>query len=368
MMFEQKKPRILVVDDEANNLSLFKRIFQEQFSVHCVPNAQTALDFLAQAPFDVVLLDIMMPGMTGLDLLKILRSKPEFVDLPVILVSALSETEDVVRGLKLGANDYVSKPFDIDIIIARVKTQLMLKQLQDERKQTIAELQAAHEMRDAFFKIASHDLKGPLGNIGMAEYILRGMFPDRADVNEILDMVDLTVNNMQGVIEDFLDMAAMQNGALELKLDTVSVEKVVTDLVLQYKLNAEKKDIALYIDQLQGSIQADVDRFKQAFGNFISNAIKYSPCGATITVWSEVNNGKVRLCVADQGPGIPEKERHRLFTQFGKLTTRPTAGEGSTGLGLWGAKQLITMQQGQVGVECPADGGSVFWAEMPAAV
>jgi signal transduction histidine kinase len=136
--------------------------------------------------------------------------------------------------------------------------------------------------------------------------------------------------------------------------------------VSQYALTASEKGIALDSLPTDARVCADIERLSQALANLVSNALKYSPPGATVTLWAENVYDRVRVCVADQGPGIPAGERNRLFTQFGKLSTRPTKGESSTGLGLWIVKHLIQLQNGTVGVECPAEGGSIFWVELPA--
>jgi len=365
-MSEQKlSDLLLIVDDEPANLSLLKRLFEPRYRVMCVSSGQDALDLLAQAPFDLVLLDIMMPGMDGLETLRQIRSKPTIADLPVILVSAMSEVQDVVRGLQMGANDYVTKPVEVDLMTARVQTQLALKRLQDERKQHIAELQAAHDMKDRFLQMASHDLKGPLGNIGMAQFLLRRMLEENTEGLQLLDMIEDVVENMEHVIKDFLDSAALQSGKMDLHLANVSVEEIVYDIAGQYKLVSQKKEIELHVPVVPGVISVDRQRVVQVLNNLISNAIKYSPRGSTITVWAEEYPQCVRIFVADQGPGIPAEERNRLFTQFGKLSTRPTEGENSTGLGLWIVKHLVTLQNGQVGFECPPEGGTVFWIELP---
>jgi signal transduction histidine kinase len=359
-------PLLLVVDDEPANLALMKRVFQSPYRVMCVSSGQEALDLLAQAPFDLVLLDIMMPSMDGLETLSHIRSKASTADLPVILISALSEVEDIVQGLKLGANDYITKPVEIDLMLARVETQLALKRLQDERKQHIVELQAAHEMKDRFLQMASHDLKGPLGNIAMAQFLLRKLLQDNADGLQLLDLVADVVENMEHVIKDFLDTAALQSGRMDLHVENVPVDELIFSILGQYQFIAQKKEIELHVLAAHGMISADRERVTQVLNNLISNAIKYSPRGSTVTLWTELQAHSVRICVSDQGPGIPAEERGRLFTQFGKLSTRPTEGENSTGLGLWIVKHLVTLLNGQVGVECPPEGGSIFWIELPA--
>lgn len=365
-VIEESIPLILAVDDEPANLTLIERLLGPGYHVVSVTNGHDALDMLAQAPFDVVLLDIMMPGMSGLETLQRIRENPSTAYLPVILVSALMEARDISRGLELGANDYITKPIDIRVTRARIQTQLRLKRLEDERMQTINELLAAQEMKDRLLRIASHDLKGPITNVRMVVSLLRAsesLIPSGA---VLLEALDASANTMQTVIEDFLDTAMLQSGGLKLVFDHVNVDHVVKNLVGQYAAHASRKHIALEIDEVGGLICADPSRFEQALGNLISNAIKYSPEHTTVRIWSERYDGKIRVCVADQGPGIPADERDRLFTQFGKLSNRPTGGENSTGLGLWIVKHLITLQQGQVGLHSPPDGGSIFWIEMPA--
>jgi signal transduction histidine kinase len=357
--------RILIVDDEEFNCLLLERVLKSSHQVTTVFDGKAALEILHQETFDVVLLDIMMPVISGLDVLDTIRNTPEMSDLPVILVSALSDIEDVVRGLQMGANDYLAKPVDIDILSARVNTQIMLKRLLDERKHTIAELQATQEMKDRLLRMASHDLKAPLANIRMAEFLLRDVIGDDTEGNDILDMVMTTVSSMQDVIEDFLDTAPLRNGQIELRLEDTAVEPAVMNVKQQFNLAANNKNIHIEVGNLPGRVLADPTRLNQVITNLVSNAIKYSPSDTVVSLWSEHLGDQVRINVADQGPGIPANERHKLFTEFGKLTPRPTANESSTGLGLWNVKQLILLHNGQVGVDCPPDGGSVFWVNLP---
>ncbi len=362
---QDNTPLVLVVDDEPANYMLLARLLGQHFLVHTAADGRRALDLIAQHSFDLVLLDIMMPDMNGLAVLQHIRQNKVTADLPVVLVSALSESGDIARGLDMGANDYIPKPIDLDVTLARCRTQVALKQLQDERKHTIAALTAAQEMKDRFLGIASHDLKGPLMNITMAARLLERNSGDENSV--IFESLYNSVDTMQNVIEDFLDTAALQVGALHLNLDAVPLNQLVPKLAAEHHHHATKKGICVEIGSLDGVIVADTARFQQAFSNLLSNAIKYSPLHSTVRVWSQMTSGGVCICVADEGPGIPPEEQNLLFTQFAKLTPRPTDGESSTGLGLWIVRHLVTLQNGNVGVECPPEGGSIFWIEMPAA-
>lgn len=358
-------PTILVVDDEPANCMLLERILRPAYQVIAVGNGAEALERLAAQAFDLVLLDISLPIMNGLMVLQRIRSNPATSQLPVMMVSALSENEDIVRSLELGANDYIVKPVNVEVTRARVKTQITLKRLLDEKQRTIDELHAAQEIRRRLFRVASHDLKAPLANIRMAEYILRESVGDDKMGQQILDTMVLTIENMQEVINEFLDAAAFENGKLAITLQETSVQDRVMDVLIQYQVAADKKNIQFDLGALEGKIWADSVRFKQVMSNLISNAIKYSPFHSVVSIWAEHTGSRIRINVADQGKGIPVEERHLLFQEYGKLSTRPTGDESSTGLGLWIVRQLVTLQNGQVGVECPADGGSIFWVEFP---
>ena len=355
----------MLIVDEVTNRTLLERLFKRQFLITSAEDGWQALHHLSQQPFDVVLLDIMMPGMSGLKVLRHIRETPQLADLPVILVSALSDNNAIIEGLQLGANDYVTKPIEVSILIARVQTQATLKRLSDERKQYIRELQEAHAFKDRCFQMASHDLKGPLGNLRMAHTLVRDDLKTGTKGHTFLDLAEGTVDAMQQVVEEFLDLAAIQSGQLELNVKEIPLDKVMGLLTEQYRLSAAKKEIEIDVIMSGLTLCADEMLFTQALSNLISNAIKYSHFQTKVRIWAEQRGAVMRVNVTDQGPGIPEIERDRLFTQFGKLKARPTNGESSTGLGLWIVKRHIEAQQGHVGVECPSDGGSIFWIEMP---
>jgi signal transduction histidine kinase len=251
------------------------------------------------------------------------------------------------------------------VALARVRTQIVLKKLQDERKQTILELKAVQEMKDRLLRMASHDLKGPLMNVRMASALMEDAVACIPDGESLLGSIDQSVDAMQNVIKDFLDTAALQTGVLDLHCSTIALDKMIGEIVGENRVNAMRKNIAVDVRNTDTTIYGDAARFRQSLGNLVSNAIKYSPSDTTVTIWTENHDDNVLIFVADQGPGIPANEQDKLFTQFGKLSPRPTGGESSTGLGLWIVKHLITLQNGSVGYERPAEGGSVFWIQMP---
>lgn len=358
---------LLIVDDDEALTVLLRGILEPHYHVTVNSNGQEALHLLPQHKYDLILCDIHMPDFDGFQVLAGVRNMPDYADTPVILISGVSDSSDIVRGLEKGANDYLSKPVDKQVALARIRTQLALKQSLDAQKQMIHELKNVQVMRDRFFHIASHDLKNPMNNIRMAHFLLRGMLEDDPSADVLLENIEIALDSMQSIVGDFLDLAAIQSQALDLKLDDVLVEDALWDVIIQFNISAQKKNIVLKLDEVAGHVRADSRRLVQALGNLVSNAIKYSPRDTVVTLSTERKDETIRILIQDQGPGIPTEERGLLFSEFSKLSTTPTEGEGRTGLGLWIVKQLVTLQNGLVGAEFPECGGSVFWVELPVA-
>lgn len=361
-----RRPHILIVDDDADVLGLLKLMVQTQYDVTCVRGGAEALEQLASRSFDLVLLDIMMPEISGMDVLRSIRANKQTADLPVILVTALAKNDDIVAGLQAGANDYITKPFDLDVARARIASQIALKRRLDERQQAISRLARSYEMQDRFLKIASHDLKNPLNSIRLAVFYLRSILDNHPDVNAALDSIENTLNNMDELVAEYLESSALQSGQEELRLEAIVAEDAIWEVISQYSAAAARKNVTLLIGATEGIVLADSRRLRQILSNLVSNAIKYSPHGKCVTVSAKISSGQVQISVADEGPGIPEAERSALFLPFSKLSNRPTGGESSSGLGLWIARELARIQNGSVGFECPEAGGSLFWVRLPA--
>jgi signal transduction histidine kinase len=359
-------PHILIADDDVNNLLLLGDILKIDYSVTYARNGRDTLNLLKQRVFDLVILDVVMQDMSGLDVLRSIRVTAETAELPVILISGIAQNEVMVKGLQSGANDYITKPYDNEVVKARIKNQLDMKRLLDEREQTIAYLKNTHEIKDRFLRIATHDLKSPLNSIHLAQYFLRDVVGNDPQAIDALDVIADTVNTMNELVEDFLDSSALETGKAELRLEAVEVEIALWDVIARYSATANRKNITLLMGKSQGFVLADSARLAQMLSNLVSNAIKYSPPDHIVTISSQTVDDRVRISVADEGAGVPLAERPRLFEAFSKLSNRPTNGENSTGLGLWIVKELAQMHGGTVGADFPDEGGSVFWIEIPA--
>lgn len=358
--------RILVVDDQRDNLEMLQRVLR-QYEVHTASNGRAALAKIEREPYDLVMLDIMMHELGGIETLQLIRKQYSEIELPVMLVSALSERQTVANGRQMGANDYIVKPFNVEDVLARVNTQIRLKRFADERQQMVVGFQQMVEWQERIMQVASHDLRNPLNNLKMLVNLMKKSFDqDQAALN-MLQMMESSIQSMNNIIDEFLDVRiADAVGSVRVDLCETNTFNLITQIVNQYAVAAFNKDIRLHASDIGGIVIADPNRLSQVISNLISNAIKYSPRHSDVWVETLVQDGIWQLTVTDSGPGIPESERHLLFQPFSKISNKPTAGEASTGLGLWIVRELVHAQNGEIGVHFPPEGGSQFWVQLPA--
>ncbi len=355
------KPTLLVfVRDPALRLQV-KTLLERFYTL--IPAADvTALGrALKTTPVAAVLMDF------NAAVVRALRSRYSRADLPILVLSPGANSAAVVEALNTGANDCLTDILEPDVFQARIAAQVAIQRRQAAQRQVIQRLRKAYDTKDRCLRIAIHDLKNPLNNLRLASYFLRTTVPDDPATAEALRAIDESIVGMSDLITAYLETASLEQGKTELNLETVDLDTTFWAVMAQHQSAADRKQVTLRLGATDGVVQADRGRLMQIIGNLVSNAVKYSDPGGTVTLSSRVNGGYARIQVSDEGPGIPEDEREALFEPFSKLSPRPTAGESSTGLGLWIVSELAKLHQGRAGVDCPPSGGSIFWVDLPAA-
>ncbi len=348
---------ILIVDDTPANLGvLVDTLGAAGYRLSVAEDGEEALALTARTQPDLVLLDVMMPGIDGFETCRRMRAQPATADVPVLFMTALHETADKVRAFGAGGVDYITKPIEHEEALARIRTHLALRSLRRE-------LQAQLALAENFMRIASHDLRNPLYLMMLAGELARRTpgLPEPA-ARHVAGMIE-SAAQMRRIIDTFLKIRSATGGVAQ--ADLTPLARAALD---QQAPSAERKAITLRSELAPDLPLAAVDstHVYQAITNLLSNALKFTPPGGTVTLRSLAAGSRVRLEVADSGPGVPVAERAQLFTEGARLSPRPTGGEDSHGLGLAIVKQLLTTQGGAVGAEFPAEGGSVFWFELPA--
>ncbi len=353
---------ILIVDDTPANLGvLVETLGTAGYQLMVAEDGEEALAQTAQTQPDLILLDVMMPGLDGFETCRRLKARAETRDVPVLFMTALSETADKVKAFAAGGVDYITKPIEHEEALARVRTHLTLRRLQRE-------LQSQLELKERFMRIAGHDLRNPLCLILMSGELARRQPAITPGVAKFLANIDEGAAQMRRIIDTFLNLRAPQpagpaSGRVDLGLLAAAV-------VRQHEHAAERKNITVetaFTENLPLA-RCDAAHGYQAFTNFISNALKFTPPGGTVTVRTLLNGTKIRAEIQDTGPGIPVAERPQLFREHARLSPRPTGGEESNGLGLAIVKHLVESQGGTTGADFPEKtGGSLFWFELPVA-
>lgn len=382
--------RILVVDDADFNRQVMTRILEKEgYSVDTAVDGADALEKLRVAPYDIVLLDVMMPVVDGLQVIETMHHDEHLRHTPVIMLSALNEQETVLRCIHLGAQDYLPKPINQQILKARISACLEKKRSHDlEREYTKRvesmsgqlqlvneRLRQANQFKTRFLATAAHDLKNPLGGILLMADRIRMDVESGGDGSTALlqaDRIHDMVQKMIQIINSVLDAAVQEMGEVSLTLEMTNLGDLVHRIVRENTTYADSKNIRLtYLETFAAECWGMVDqlRISQAMDNLVNNAIKYSPFGTDVRVELGLRivegEDRVRIEVRDEGPGLTEDDMAQAFGPFQRLSAQPTGGEYSTGLGLSIVKQMVELHGGWIWVESTAGQGAAFIVELP---
>ena len=351
--------RILIVDDHpASRESLAALLSESGFEGVPVASGAEALARVQAESFDLVLLDVSMPGRSGLEALRQMRVNAPLTELPVILVTGRTQSEEMVAGLDAGANDYVTKPIDLPVLLARLRTQLALLELA--------------RLKDEFLRMASHDLKNPLTTVLGGTETLIDLFPVgtvmTAEGVRMAHSIHRRAEDMLRIVKDFLDLQALDDGALAIRRDPIDLAAIAARVVDDQRAYAERKHITLALEaSAPVPLTGDAERIDQIAQNLVGNAIKFSSAGTRVTVRANAVPGAARLEVIDEGPGIAPEDQAKLFVKRARLANRPTGGEHSSGLGLAICKRMMDLLGGRIGASNNVGRGATFWLELPRA-
>jgi signal transduction histidine kinase len=356
---------ILVVDDTPDNLRLLAGMLTDRhYRVRLAPNGSRALATVEKELPDLILLDIMMPGLDGYDVCRHLKADDRTKHIPIIFISALDEILDKITAFSVGGVDYITKPFQTEEVLARVYTHLSLQDMRQQLQTQNQELQQQNNELDAFSRIVAHDLKNPLSKIIGSLGILKeygGLDLDE-DLEEVMDICMDSAKDMNNIINELLLLATVRKG--EIALGPVDMAEVV---------GQSQKRLSHRIGQYQANIVEPrawpvavgyAPWLEEVWTNYISNALKYGGQPPEVILGATPQgNSVIRFWVKDNGPGLSPEEQQLLFTEFTRLDTVRAQGHG---LGLSIVQRIVHKLHGQVGVESVPGEGSQFYFDLPA--
>ncbi|MCU0424340.1 MAG: hybrid sensor histidine kinase/response regulator [Candidatus Kapabacteria bacterium] len=378
-LVDPKDTWILIADDLQDNLNIVKAVLgYKGYNVETAKNGKQVLEQAAKRVPHLILLDIQMPEMNGFDACRQLKANPQFRDVPIIFLTAKVESYDVVDGFKLGAVDYITKPFNTLELLARVHTHLELKHARDllTAKNKYLEvitngLTKLNNEKNTFIEIAAHDLKSPLSTIkGLAEFLRRDSELPVESMKVMLWNIVRSSERMFSIIRNLLDVSVIEEGNFRFDTTPVDVEAMLLDLIdIHSHYSADIKNIRFALnvqENFSAKMKGNSDSLLQVFDNLISNALKYSPPGTTVTLTLSKQNNRLRCEIHNEGEGLTDEDIQTMFTKFAKLSVKPTGDEASTGLGLYIAQKFTQAMNGVISCQSAPGEGSTFILEFPA--
>ncbi|MEA5565861.1 hybrid sensor histidine kinase/response regulator [Anabaena sp. UHCC 0399] len=354
------QPFILVVDDEPDNFDVIETLlFREGYDLNYASNGHRAIARLKTIQPDVILLDVMMPDLDGIEVCKRIKANSQWQHIPIIMVTALTAKEDLVRCMAAGADDFISKPVNGSELRARVNSMLRIKHQHDK-------LQTLLQLREDMVKMVLHDMRNPLTSILLAtEILLLPDFPIHKQPNKINQIIS-SVQHLQSLIDDLLLMAKLESGKMMLNFLEIDLNQLCLSALTNFEAIADQKNLRILSELTQSHLIVNLDAliFRRVIDNLLSNAIKFSPKNSQVILRTDdLDRGGVIVEIADSGSGVTENLKQVIFEKYEVGTLMPEVTQ--LGLGLAFCKMAVEAHGGKITVKNNQPKGAVFTVFLP---
>jgi two-component system, sensor histidine kinase and response regulator len=366
---------VLVVDDTETNIDILVGILEDDYKVAVAMDGESVLECVGSDWPDLILLDVMMPGIDGYEVCRRLKKEPATQDVPIIMVTAMGEMQDETKGLELGAVDYITKPISAPILKARVRNHLELALSRESLREQNRELQESYEklrelerLRDSLVHMVIHDMRSPLmGVCGTLQMVL----PDIQEQIDEEDHEDLQVAlaaamSLSEMVSSLLDVSRMEAGEMPVNKENTDLAPVAGAALASLGGLVGQRCVVFEppVEPVLG--WCDAELIRRVITNLVGNAIKFTPSNGVVTVEVASEGGAATVRVIDTGPGIPPEYRTKIFEKFGQVGEKGESKKFSTGLGLAFCSMAVEAHGGEIGVGSVVGEGSTFWFTLPA--
>ncbi|PIQ26248.1 hypothetical protein COW36_15350 [bacterium (Candidatus Blackallbacteria) CG17_big_fil_post_rev_8_21_14_2_50_48_46] len=355
---------ILLIDDNKDSLQVLADILQRQgYLVTAANHPYKALKLIERVKPDLILCDILMPDMSGIELSKKIHEQSDFQDVPLIFLTGKSETDDVLAGFEAGGVDYICKPFNQAELLARVSTHLELKHARDQLALYTQHLRVLNQEKYDLLHIAAHELRNPLNAISLIAQAMKNAkntFP-LEKIHNIGSAILRDIQLMATITSNLLELDQLESQRLKPRFEKVNLCDFVVSCGEDFKSLAQEYKIGLNIQtDPDCSTMTDPLLLKQIVHNLLGNAFKFSPSGSQVELGLAFSGSQHRIWVKDQGPGFSQADRSRLYQKFARLSAQPLRHELSTGLGLAIVKKLADLLAIQIELDSEPGQGACF--------
>ncbi|MGA1977935.1 MAG: hybrid sensor histidine kinase/response regulator [Bacteroidales bacterium] len=381
-MTKSFSPSILIVDDNPHNLQVLGKLLQEnKYEIEFATNGKAALEWLKAKQFDLILLDINMPEMTGFEVCTTIRSNPDLNNVPVIFLSAETERESILKGFELGAQDYITKPFDSRELLVRVRTHLVLKdsleklenlnksleekvlERTQQLKETNEKLEALNlklidldKVKAEFLSLISHEIRTPLnGIIGPLELLKEPV--SAGEISDLVEVLDISVRRLERFALNAILITRLKTRQFEIKKDKIHISKLINEVIDEAKGKFQSGNIQVKRnDEITGDlIYGEAELIKKCIGDILDNAILFSPQNDTIEINTYVEDQTIICEIKDNGPGFTKGAVDHVFELFAAGDARK---DNCTGIGLPIAKMIMEAHGGSIIIGNNPGGGA----------
>jgi signal transduction histidine kinase len=367
-MRNNHKNKILIVDDLDTNLGLLKEYLKdENYLIATVNNAKAAMQKLRSYSFDLILLDIIMPGLSGIELCKQLKSNDITKHIPVIFLTAVSSDNIIIEAFEAGGVDYIKKPFNPEELKKKISNHLQLINYRKELERAKEEAEMSNRAKTNFLSNVSHELRTPLNGIVSTLELLGGTTMDEKQ-KQLLKIASESADSLTHILNDLLDLTKIESGLLELNAEDFDFRTLIKNTVSVFKPRIKAKGIIFetdITDEIPEKIHGDKYRTRQVLNKLIDNALKFSDKGivkVSATVEKESDTEIIiRFSVSDQGKGISAYQQKVIFDEFTQIDSESNRTTGGMGIGLSLSRKIVEMMGGKIGVESKLHKGSTFY-------
>lgn len=362
--------KILIVDDVVSNVLLLKVLLKnEKFKTVTASDGLEAIQQAEKELPDLILLDVMMPQMDGFETAMHLKNNPTTAGIPIIFLTALNSTQDIVKGFQAGANDFITKPFNKEELLVRVNHQISLVAAKKLILERTEELRKTIVGRDKLYSVIAHDLRSPLASIKMVlNMMVLGLSEDviGKEMYQMLQMVNHSTEDVFSLLDNLLKWTKSQIGKLNVVYQDFRIDEVVEGVLDIFSLVSKSKNIQLVNDSIDTvTVHADVDMVKTILRNLLSNALKFSYEGSQIIIGSQVETDKVIVSVKDSGKGMSAEDKEKLLKTETHFSRYGTNNEEGSGLGLLLCQDFAIKNGGDLWFESEEGKGSTFFFSIP---
>lgn len=357
---------VLIVDDDPYVCATMEALLKNEG--HKLVFAGNGSEGLAKAHDqrpDVILLDVMMPEMDGYEVCRRLKADPLTAPIPVLLVTALTDRRERLKGIDAGANDYLTKPIDAQDLRLRVRNAIYTRRLYDQLQNSFEQLKELERLRDNLTHMIVHDMRSSLGSVLGFAQLLKNSARGKLDEKEagFLNKVERNTNLLMDMVISLLDISRLEAGQMPLRLNPCNIYDLTRAAAQPFEALAGERKITILRPDPPITAVCDIDLIRRVIANLIGNAIKYTEENGTVDIQMSQDGGVLKVVVADNGPGIPKELHHKVFEKFSQAKTEQRS--LGVGLGLAFCKLAVEAHQGEIGLISDVGQGSTFWFTLP---